>query len=182
MPRPKPTTYTCKKCRRILPASDFDECGKSRVFARCRACRAEIEAKRTAPRWIVDDETGCWNWQLARSSRHGNAIGIGYGVIRANGRNVRAHRYVYEAHKGPIPTGMQLDHLCRNPSCVNPDHMEPVTHAENLRRGNSTKLTMEIAREIRAAPGRHRDLAERYGIDYTIVGDIKRGVLWREDD
>ncbi|WP_369010576.1 HNH endonuclease signature motif containing protein, partial [Bacillus cereus] len=47
---------------------------------------------------------------------------------------MRAHRYVYENLSGPIPEGMELDHLCRNPPCVNPDHLDPVTHEENMRR------------------------------------------------
>ena len=48
-----------------------------------------------------------------------------------------AHRYAYEELVGPIPEGLQLDHLCRNRSCVNPDHLEPVTCRENLRRGET---------------------------------------------
>lgn len=50
------------------------------------------------------------------------------------GKIVRAYRYVYEVEVGPIPAGLELDHLCLNPICVNPAHLEPVTKAENLRR------------------------------------------------
>ncbi|HEV2123202.1 MAG TPA: HNH endonuclease signature motif containing protein [Chloroflexota bacterium] len=53
--------------------------------------------------------------------------------------NLKAHRWAYEALVGPIPTGTELDHLCRNPACVRPDHLEPVTHAENIRRGYAAK-------------------------------------------
>ena len=71
---------------------------------------------------------GCWLWT-------GSHNGLGYGTIRSVGRKMYVHRYSYELLVGPIPAGLELDHLCRVPGCVNPDHLEPVTHAENLRRG-----------------------------------------------
>ena len=78
---------------------------------------------------IFDD--GCWEWAGAHT-------GPGYAKIREGGagsRIVGAHRVVYEVCRGSIPVGMDLDHLCRNRGCVRPDHMEPVTRQENLRRG-----------------------------------------------
>jgi hypothetical protein len=84
--------------------------------------------RKPGPLYIVSEETGCWEWQRARDP-------LGYGRLRANGGTVLAHRFVYEEQRGPIPENLSLDHLSRNPSCVNPDHLEPVTHAENLRRG-----------------------------------------------
>lgn len=71
----------------------------------------------------------CWTW-IGSTDR-------GYGVFGAQGRYFRAHRWAWEALVGPIPEGLHLDHLCRNPSCVNPDHLEPVTQAENIRRGHA---------------------------------------------
>jgi hypothetical protein len=71
----------------------------------------------------------CWEWQGNRSLEYG------YGRVGYGGRVHLAHRLFYEALVGPIPEGLQLDHLCRNPPCVNPDHLEPVTMQENIRRG-----------------------------------------------
>jgi hypothetical protein len=71
----------------------------------------------------------CWLWR-------GALDGQGYGQLKAPGNTtVRAHRWVYEQLVGPIPDGLQLDHLCRVIICVNPDHLDPVTQAENVRRG-----------------------------------------------
>jgi hypothetical protein len=59
---------------------------------------------------------------------------LGYGRVKAGGKNLLAHRVVYEALVGPVPDGLELDHLCAVRNCVNPGHLEPVTRAENNRR------------------------------------------------
>jgi hypothetical protein len=74
------------------------------------------------------DSDGCWTWT-------GSRIHNGYGKVKVNGLQVVSHRASYEALVGPIPDGMQLDHLCRNRACINPDHLEPVSKRENLLRG-----------------------------------------------
>jgi hypothetical protein len=74
--------------------------------------------------------TQCWEW-LASTDKGYGQFGIGHG------RNVSAHRLAYELVRGAIPDGLTLDHLCRNTICVNPDHLEPVTMAVNVLRGDS---------------------------------------------
>ena len=81
----------------------------------------------TVQRIMPDD---CWNWPWAK-------MPAGYGVVRKGGRQQMAHRVMYEDIVGPIPEGLTIDHLCSNPSCVNPLHLEPVTMHENLLRGRS---------------------------------------------
>lgn len=79
--------------------------------------------------WANVDKSGeCWLWTAATTRE-------GYGTIRFNGVTTCAHRIAYELLVGPIPQGLELDHLCRTPACVNPAHLEPVTHRENMLRG-----------------------------------------------
>jgi HNH endonuclease len=82
----------------------------------------KIEAK------FIEKTDGCWLWK-------GHRLAGGYGQVSMNDKMKLAHRVVYEAFRGPIPEGLQLDHLCRNRGCVNPDHLEPVTQRVNTLRG-----------------------------------------------
>lgn len=76
----------------------------------------------------VEKTDNCWIWK-------GYISPYGYGRLTFNGKAQPAHRFVYEILKGPVPEGMVCDHLCRNRACVNPDHIEIVTHRVNILRG-----------------------------------------------
>lgn len=89
---------------------------------RCKTPMESFHAKH-----FVDQGSGCWLWTGATTE-------AGYGVFWA--RPLRyAHVFAYEMFIGPIPEGLELDHKCRVRNCCNPRHLEPVTHAENTRRG-----------------------------------------------
>lgn len=78
----------------------------------------------------VRDVDECWIWIGSKSS-------LGYGHFTIGKKLFLAHRWLYEVLIGPIPEGLTLDHLCRQPSCVRPGHLEPVTSKENTLRGIS---------------------------------------------
>lgn len=113
----------------------------------------------------------CWLWQAATTN--------GYGVVKWDGRLQHAHRVAYRLLVGPIPTGLQLDHLCRVRGCVRPDHLEPVPQLVNMQRGanegasawvdsvckNGHQLTLEntyVYRKARACKQCNRDRALAY--------------------
>ncbi len=81
---------------------------------------------------IPDSLDGCWLWTAY-------IYDFGYGLFHATERKTVAHKWSYELMKGPVPDRLELDHLCRVRHCVNPDHLEAVTHLENVRRGDAGK-------------------------------------------
>lgn len=125
-------------------------------------------------RYRVEDrgyETPCWIWLLNKSQ-------VGYGKVRVKGKDLLAHRVSYEEHVGPIPEGLQLDHLCSQRDCVNPEHLEPVTALENTRRNRGTKLTVEEAQRIEwlSRRGTHsdREIAELFCVSRQTVALIRQ--------
>jgi hypothetical protein len=104
-----------------------------------RRLMREIQARKPPPdpdevrfhrSYVCNLETGCWDWI------RGTFQQTGYGSFRKNGGNQgTAHAFSYDLHKGTVPTGLELDHLRRNRACCNPDHLEAVTHRENILRG-----------------------------------------------
>lgn len=78
-----------------------------------------------------EPNSGCWLWDGATTNS--------YGEFYFHRRILIAHRFAYRVLRGPIPGGLQLDHLCRVRCCVNPDHLEIVTQQENIKRGDAGK-------------------------------------------
>lgn len=116
---------------------------------------------------LVPIDSGCWQWS-------GTTNGNGYGEVTF-GRKEKwlVHRYVYTQLRGAIPAGLVIDHLCRNRRCANPAHLEPVTNAENLRRGDSSLVVRRLA-----AAARQRTHCKR---GHELAGaNLRRGVVGRQ--
>lgn len=97
----------------------------------------------------VDESTGCWVWKSALDS-------AGYGLFQIGQKTYRAHRWGYQQMVGPVAADLHMDHLCRNPPCVNPEHLEPVTPRVNT-----------IVRGMGANAIRHREAKCIAGHDVT---------------
>jgi len=133
---------TCLHCGASLNGRRSDAIYCSKLCRQRRVSTARQERIRRTPvnlsltgseltrfvNHIKVDANGCWVWQAGRHSG-------GYGQFHQGGRALYAHRVAYTTYRGPIPEGLELDHLCRNPPCVNPAHLEPVTHQQNMARG-----------------------------------------------
>lgn len=87
----------------------------------------------------VDTKSKCWLWQ-------GYLEKNGYGRLSVGHKRQWAHIHFYNLIVGPVPDGLELDHLCRNHACVNPAHLEPVTHKENMRRSPFTACHIHRAK------------------------------------
>jgi hypothetical protein len=128
-------------------------------------------------------ESGCWEWVAAVRSRYGV-------IVVGSSRTAKAHRVSWEIHRGPIPAGLKVLHVCDNPPCVNPDHLFLGTQADNLRdmvqkgraRGNPIgpvgRFTDEQVNQIRSEYRRNsretgtRALAKRYGVSHAMIWKI----------
>lgn len=126
--------------------------------------------------YVIEKQSGCWIWKGSRWGRNKS-----YGRVGFNYKRICAHRFYYKKLKGDIPQGMKLDHLCRNTLCVNPEHLEPVTNAINVQRGNSAKLSMLKATAIRNSQLTTRELSKQYGVSIQCIRFVLNNKTWRTD-
>jgi hypothetical protein len=124
--------------------------------------------KRVEDKILVNDDTGCWEWQGCTNSNGG------YGRVYFGRRSQVVHRYVYELLKNQIPEGAELDHLCYNRICCNPEHLEPVTHRENMRRGRQ-RLPQEVIDKILSSTGSCASVAAELGVGTSTVHKYRKG-------
>jgi HNH endonuclease len=133
------------------------------------------QTRQSPDEYAIDPETGCWLWLRGVISTSG------YGSTTVDGKRVPAHRAIYERHRGPIPEGMTLDHVCHTNDlkcpggisclhrrCVNPDHLEPVPFRTNVLRGRS--MTALNAAKDQCPRGHPYDAANTY-IQRRLQGD-----------
>lgn len=117
---------------------------------------------------VVTDAAGCWLWTGATSN--------GYGVIGRGPRGagaMKTHRAAYELMVGPVPAGLDLDHLCRVRRCCNPEHLEPVTRQINLLRGVRKTQQTHCARGHELTPENTRQ-TDRQRVCRTCERDASR--------
>lgn len=131
--------------------------------------------------WVEKgSEDACWLWQ-------GMTDKDGYGTLK-DGRNLlRAHRISYEIHKGEIPDGHLIRHSCHTPGCVNPKHLSTGTHLDNAMDKTlagrapvnevhwNCKYSNEVVAAVRSATGLRKDIAARFGMSESQVGNIRSG-------
>lgn len=167
-------------CGSNTPIADQNNSYFGAVQGQPRRFCSSHSTRRHAGRWWIERDTGhatsCWVWQ-------GTVTTEGYGQFMENRRSVLAHRHQYEQAKGPIPLGLQLDHLCRVRRCVNPDHLEAVSCEVNVRRGAGTKLKAWQVRAIRRAREEveltSTQLARAFGVAPSTVRSVLQSARWR---
>ena len=132
-------------------------------------------------KYIVDEKTDCWNWIAAKW--------FGYGLIKINGKMVRAHRFSYEYFVGPLDNSLDICHNCNNPSCVNPNHLRQDTVSSNMidvlyLNNNkyqilSVEEVIQIKKELKNYyRGQVNDLAHFYKVEKRVISNIKTGKRW----
>lgn len=133
--------------------------------------------------YLIDEKSGCWNWQ-------GNLSSHGYGRVSYDGKYIGAHRGSYIVHVGEIPNGLVICHKCDNRACVNPDHLFLGTYSDNMQDASnkkrlplgedkvSSKLTNDNVINIRKDKRSNSEIADEYGVFRTTIARIKKRITW----
>jgi hypothetical protein len=133
-------------------------------------------------KYIVDENTGCWNWQGTLTTK-------GYGTFHVNYKEIKAHRFAYEYFVGPLDDKLMICHECENKKCCNPDHLRQDTNKSNMidmvYAGNqkhqilSVEEVISIKKELKNYyRGQVKDLAHFYKVNPATITAIKTGRSW----
>lgn len=192
VPRSAPNSTLTKRCRgcgKSKPLDHFyrESKGRHGRKGKCKLCydgqrgrtpSSEVAVDQspvTTFGWVKDDN-GCLVWS-------GPITHSGYGRLSLFGRERKAHRWAYEMAHGPLADDVSLDHLCRNRACVNPDHLEVVSSAENTRRGDLTKLCADDVREmlrLRCEGWTFARIGERFGVSQQHAHRVCTSQNWAD--
>ena len=174
-PGPNPSGLCQCGCGGITPISGSSERGNVKGTPIRYLCGHAQRKPWAIPKngYVVDPETKCWNWNMRLDKR-------GYGKTKKDGKYTFSHRAVWEFLVGEIPAGLEMDHLCRNPTCCNPEHLEPVTPIENVRRSRATKLTKLDVSQIKASRATNKELASMFNVSPSNISHIRRGFTWKD--
>lgn len=155
-------------------------CGTSfpRVFRLQKHCSIKC---RLLSEVAISTDTECWEWV---GSKHY----FGYGEFSWNGKYYRSHRVSYCVFRGPIPSGMQINHTCDNPSCVNPNHLYCGDQSDNCRDASQrersgvaklTKADIPLIRDLLSKGVPQTKVASLFHISQPVISEIKLKKIWR---
>lgn len=155
----------------------YELAGSTRAKGWCKKARFTMVRSLLPPTsYKIEDRgyrTPCHIWGGARNSH-------GYAVRTRNGRYELVARTEYIEQHGPIGT-LDIDHRCRVRLCVRVDHVEPITRAENVRRGAVAKLDWEAVHHIRSSSATRAELARQYGVSICCIRDVLVQRTWRAE-